>query len=111
MGRTARLEAKKERPHDETGGRLPRVRQGARTAPPSCRRRTTSPSRARGRGGLGNGQEELILSKKDRAAVGAKAVKAANELLAKTPGRRADALGGDAGARRRAPSSSRAISR
>lgn len=29
------------------------------------------------------GQEEVILSKKDRAAVGAKVVKAANELLAK----------------------------
>ena len=65
----------KERPHDETGGRLPRAELPEADYVAFLAREAAEAS--------ATGQEELILSKKDRAAVGAKAVKAANELLAK----------------------------
>ena len=89
MGRTARLEAKKSvltMKQEAVSRAFDRARELLAELPEADYVAFLAREAAEA---SATGQEELILSKKDRAAVGAKAVKAANELLAK---KRTDAV-------------------
>ena len=83
MGRTARLEAKKSvltMKQEAVSRAFDRARELLAELPEADYVAFLAREAAEA---SATGQEELILSKNDRAAVGAKAVKAANELLAK----------------------------